>query len=304
MESLSAGWQRLPEHISPDLMVIGSFHVRYYSLMYLVAFFLTYMLTMQRIKREQYEYTAETIQDSLIWGMLGVILGGRLGYVLFYNLGYYLQHPLEIFLPFEFSNGIHFVGISGMSYHGGAVGLLVAMIVYCRRHKIDLWRFIDLICPAIPLGYTFGRIGNFLNGELYGRVTDSPLGMIFPLDPTHQLRHPSQLYEAFFEGIVLFVILWSIRKKSPFEGFLFSLYLIGYGIVRFFIEFFREPDAQLGFVLGPLSMGQLLCIAMVIAGIALFVFRRTASIPEREAADLRSSRTKNSPRSPRSQKQR
>jgi len=301
MESLSAVWQRLPEHISPDLMVIGSFHVRYYSLMYLVAFFLTYMLTMQRIKREQYGYAAETIQDSLIWGMLGVILGGRLGYVLFYNLGYYLQHPLEIFLPFEFSNGIHFVGISGMSYHGGALGLLVAMIVYCRKHKIDLWRFIDLICPAIPLGYTFGRIGNFLNGELYGRVTDSPLGMIFPLDPTRQLRHPSQLYEAFFEGIVLFVILWSIRKKSPFEGFLFSLYLIGYGIVRFFIEFYREPDAQLGFVLGPLSMGQLLCIAMIIAGLTLFVFRRAAGISltatETGAANSRPSRAKNATRS-------
>jgi phosphatidylglycerol:prolipoprotein diacylglycerol transferase len=279
MESLITAWQHLPEDISPNLITIGSFQIRYYSLMYLVAFFLTYILTMHRIKREGYSYTSETIQDSFVWGIMGLILGGRLGYVLFYNLGYYLRHPLEIFLPFDFSNGFHFVGISGMSYHGGALGLLIAIIFYCRKHQIDIWRFIDLICPAIPLGYTFGRIGNFINGELYGRLTDSSLGMIFPLDPTHQLRHPSQLYEAFFEGIVLFAILWGIRKKSPFDGFLFSLYLVGYGMVRFFIEFYREPDAQLGFIVGPLSMGQLLCMVMIFAGIGLYLIRRAANNP-------------------------
>jgi len=274
MESLISAWQHLPENLSPNLITIGSFQIRYYSLMYLVAFFLTYILTMHRIKREGYRYTSETIQDSFVWGIMGLILGGRLGYVLFYNLGYYLRHPLEIFLPFEFSNGFHFVGISGMSYHGGALGLLIAIIYYCRKHQIDLWRFIDLICPAIPLGYTFGRIGNFINGELYGRLTDSSLGMLFPLDPTHQLRHPSQLYEAFFEGIVLFTILWGIRKKSPFDGFLFALYLVGYGTVRFFIEFYREPDAHLGFILGPLSMGQLLCMVMIFAGVGLYLIRK------------------------------
>ena len=279
MASLTADWQHLPEHIDPNLFVIGSFQVRYYSLMYLVALFLTYLLTMRRIKREGFEFKSETIQDALVWGMIGLILGGRLGYVLFYNLGYYLHHPLEIFLPFEFANGIHFVGISGMSYHGGALGLLLAVVLYCRKHRIDIWRFIDLICPTIPLGYTFGRIGNFLNGELYGRVTSSSWGMVFPLDPTHELRHPSQLYEAFFEGVILFVVLWSVRRKSPFSGFLFAVYLIGYGLVRFFIEFFREPDAQLGYILGPFSMGQLLCMAMIIAGIGLYIIRRAANHP-------------------------
>ncbi len=279
MASLTDTWQHLPEHIDPNLFAIGSFQVRYYSLMYLVALFLTYLLTMLRIKREGFAYTSETIQDALVWGMVGLILGGRLGYVVFYNLGYYLHHPLEIFLPFEFSNGIHFVGISGMSYHGGALGLLLAVFLYCRKHGIDIWRFIDLICPAFPLGYTFGRIGNFINGELYGRITNSSWGMFFPLDPTHALRHPSQLYEAFFEGVILFAVLWGIRRKSPFDGFLLAVYLIGYGLVRFFIEFFREPDAQLGFVIRSLSMGQLLCMAMIIAGFSLYMIRRAASRP-------------------------
>jgi phosphatidylglycerol:prolipoprotein diacylglycerol transferase len=203
-----------------------------------------------------------------------VILGGRLGYVLFYNLGYYLQHPLEAILPFEFAGGIRYVGISGMSYHGGVLAVLAASILFCRRRKILFWQFADLICPAIPLGYTFGRIGNFINGELYGRTTDAPWGMVFPLDPQRLLRHPSQLYEAFFEGIVLFALLWLFRRRRPFDGALFALYLIGYGAVRFVIEFFREPDAQLGFVMGPLSMGQLLCLVMIAAGAGICWFRR------------------------------
>ncbi len=163
-----------------------------------------------------------------------------------------------------------------MSFHGGLIAVLLATLLFCRKQGIDFWRFADLFCPAIPLGYTFGRIGNFINGELYGRATDVPWGMFFPLDPAHLLRHPSQLYEAFFEGIVLFAVLWLIRKRSPFDGALFALFLIGYGSVRFFIEFFREPDAQLGFILGPFSMGQLLCLLMIAAGGWLYAFRRPA----------------------------
>jgi len=277
MTDLVAAWQRLPANLDPNLLTIGSFQLRYYSLMYLAAFACTYFLVMRRIKQEGYPYTAEQIQDYFIWAILGVIVGGRLGYVLFYNLGYYLQHLLEIIFPFEFKGGLRFVGISGMSYHGGVLAILAASIVFCRRRKIDFWRFADLICPAIPLGYTFGRLGNFINGELYGRATDVPWGMFFPLDPTGRLRHPSQLYEAFFEGIVLFAVLWSIRKKVRFDGALFAFYLIGYGAVRFFIEFYREPDAQLGFILGPLSMGQLLCFLMIGAGAAIYALRRAAA---------------------------
>src|SRR4030066_2248915 len=139
---------------------------------------------------------------------------------------------------------------------------------------MDFWRLTDLLIPAIPLGYTFGRIGNFINGELYGRVTSKSWGMYFPLDPDNLLRHPSQLYEAFFEGIILFVILWSIRKKNIFKGFFLSAYLIGYGSVRFFIEFTREPDEQIGFIAGSLTMGQILCIIMILSGIGIFYIRK------------------------------
>ena len=273
MSSTLSAWQHLPEQISPFLFTIGSFQIRYYSLMYLVAFALTYILVLYRIKRESFDYTPETIQDVLMWGIVGLILGGRLGYVFFYNFSYYLHHPLEIILPFEFSDGIHFVGISGMSYHGGAIGVLIALTILCRQRGIHFWNLTELFCPAIPLGYTFGRIGNFINGELFGRITDAPWGMYFPLDPTHTLRHPSQLYEAFFEGLVLFIVLWAIRKRRPFDGFLFAMYLIGYGTVRFFIEFFREPDAQLGFIFAFLTMGQILCISMIILGFAVIIYR-------------------------------
>jgi len=244
--------------------------------MYLVAFFITYLLTIYRIRHDEYPYSKDTIQDFFVWAILGLLIGARLGYVVFYSPEYYLHHPLEIVFPFDMSKGFRFVGISGMSYHGGVVGVLVAGIVFCRRQNINLWNFADLFCAAIPLGYTFGRIGNFINGELYGRVTTVPWGMYFPLAPSYQLRHPSQLYEAFFEGIVLFAILWSIRKKRRFDGFLMALYLIGYGTVRFFIEFFREPDMHLGLIVGPFSMGQVLCLVMIGVGIAISVFRRDA----------------------------
>ncbi|HBB15830.1 MAG: prolipoprotein diacylglyceryl transferase [Syntrophus sp. RIFOXYC2_FULL_54_9] len=277
MQNFILAWRHLPSHLSPNLLEIGSFQLRYYSLMYLAAFACTYFLVMYRIRRERYPYTMDQIQDYFVWAILGVILGGRLGYVFFYNLAYYLDHPLEILFPFEFSNGFRFIGISGMSYHGGAIAVLVFSVMFCRRRNIDFWRFADLFCPAIPLGYTFGRIGNFINGELYGRATTVAWGMVFPLDPLHLLRHPSQLYEAFFEGVVLFTVLWMIRRKSPFDGALFAWYMIGYGAIRFFIEFFREPDVQLGFVLGPFSMGQLLCFLMIAAGALMYIIRRSAT---------------------------
>ena len=241
--------------------------------MYLAAFAIVYFLTTYRIKHENYKYTAENIQDYLVWAMIGVIIGGRFGYALFYNFQYYFQHPLEIILPFDFSNGIKFVGLSGMSYHGGLIGVLLASIFFCRRYKFNFWHFVDLLIPAVPLGYTFGRLGNFINGELYGRITTVPWGMYFPLDATQSLRHASQLYEALFEGIVLFLVLWLIRKKKMFDGFLVGIYLCGYGIVRFFIEFFREPDVQLGFVLGFNTMGQVLCLLMIATGIAVLLVK-------------------------------
>jgi phosphatidylglycerol:prolipoprotein diacylglycerol transferase len=283
MESLINVWQQIPSQLSPNLFTIGSFQLRYYSLMYLVAFAVVYFLTVYRIKNENYKYTSENIQDYLVWAMIGVILGARFGYALFYNFGYYLQHPLEIILPFDFSNGIKFVGLSGMSYHGGLIGVVIMSILFCRKYKFNFWHFVDLLIPAVPLGYTFGRIGNFINGELYGRITTVPWGMYFPLDPSQSLRHASQLYEALFEGIVLFILLWLIRKKKMFDGFFLGMYICGYGFVRFFIEFFREPDAHLGFVLGFNTMGQVLCILMMLAGIAIILWRKNATQDLRRA---------------------
>ena len=274
MESFTNTWQYLPFQIDPALFSIGSFQLRYYSLMYIVAYLVVYGVSVYRIKTENYEYTWETLQDYLVWAMLGMILGARLGEVFIYNSTYFLHHPLEIFLPFSFSNGIKFTGLSGMSYHGGVIGVVVASVLFLRKRKIDFWKFADLIVPAIPLGYTFGRIGNFTNGELWGRVTTMPWGMYFPLDQTQSLRHPSQLYEAFFEGIVLFVVLWLMRKKNYGCGFLLGLYIFGYGLARFLCEFFREPD----YMVGPISIGQVLCAAMMIIGLIIFFWRKNASI--------------------------
>jgi len=247
--------------------------------MYLVAFAIVYFLTLYRIKHENYKYTAENIQDYLVWAMIGVILGARFGEVFIYNPVYYAQHPLEIIIPFDFSNGVRFTGISGMSYHGGVIGVVIVSILFCRKYKINFWHFIDLLIPAVPLGYTFGRIGNFINGELWGRVTTVSWGMYFPLDPTQNLRHPSQLYEALLEGIVLFIVMWLIRKKTKFDGFLLGIYIFGYGLARFIAEFFREPDYNVDLILVTISIGQLLCLLMMLGGIALLIWRKNAGKP-------------------------
>jgi phosphatidylglycerol:prolipoprotein diacylglycerol transferase len=268
-------WQHLPQHIDPVIFQIGSFKLQYYGLMYIVAFALTYGLVIHRLGREdRFTVTRQQVGDLTTYAILGLMIGARLGYVLFYNLSYYSKHPLEIILPFDFSNGISFTGISGMSYHGGLIGVLVAAWIYVRRQDICLRDMLDLYLPAIPLGYTFGRLGNFINGELYGRVTTAPIGMLFPLAPDKSLRHPSQLYEAFFEGVVLFAVMWSIRKVKAPRGAMLAFYLIGYGLVRFCIEFFREPDAHLGFVALRFTMGQLLCAGMVAAGTGLLAILR------------------------------
>lgn len=272
MDNFIAFWQHLPSKIDPSIFSIGSFQVRYYSLMYIVAFALTYLLIAYRLRTEKFPYRSETIQDFMVWGIFGLILGGRLGYVIFYNLGYFIRHPLEIFLPFSFANGVKFVGISGMSFHGGLIGIVVASAMFCYIHRVRFWDLADLLIPCVPLGYTFGRIGNFINGELWGRATTAPWGMVFPLDPSRMLRHPSQLYEAFFEGLFLFAVLWGMRRKRPFEGAFLAYYLIGYGAVRFFIEYVREPDAHIGLYFGLITIGQILCLAMILAGAGLFLY--------------------------------
>jgi phosphatidylglycerol:prolipoprotein diacylglycerol transferase len=272
-------WQHIPEHIRPYIFQIGSFQLRYYGLMYIAGFATVYMLCLYRLRREHFEYSRVEIENFFMWAIVGLMIGARLGYVIFYNLPYYIAHPLEIFLPFSVEGGFRFTGLAGMSYHGGLIGVLVATFMYCRKNGIKFLRFVDFIIPAIPMGYTFGRIGNFINGELYGRPTSLSIGMYFPLDPTGMLRHPSQLYEAFFEGIFLFIILWNLRRIRSFDGFFLACYITGYGMVRFFIEFVREPDPQIGLFLGFISLGQILCLAMIVAGAAFlsYGFRKEAS---------------------------
>jgi phosphatidylglycerol:prolipoprotein diacylglycerol transferase len=270
-------YAHIPEHLNAVIFSIGPVEIHWYGLMYVAAFLVTYLLALYRIRTERLSYTKETIADFMLWAISGVLIGGRLGYVLFYDFRYFLFNPLNIILPFSLSDGFHYTGIYGMSYHGGMLGALFACFLFCRMHKINFWQFVDFFIPIIPLGYTFGRLGNFINGELYGRVTTVPWGMYFPLDPMHQLRHPSQIYEALFEGMFLFVFLWNIRKKSMPSGCLFSLYLISYGLIRFFLEFFREPDQQLGFILGPFTMGQVLCFMMILLGGITFTIRISKS---------------------------
>ena len=266
-----SGWSQIPYKISPYLIQINGFGIRYYSLMYVAAFVTFYFLIKYRLKTEKFNIRMDLIDDFIIWAAMGVLIGGRLGYVLFYDFNYYFSHPLNIFLPFDFSNGITFTGISGMSYHGGLLGVIAAVYFFCQKKRTDLWEFSDLLTPAVPLGYTFGRLGNFFNSELYGKATTLPWGMFFPTDPTHTLRHPSQLYEAFLEGIVLFIILWMIRRKKIFKHLMLSLYLIGYGVIRFFIEFVRKPDDHLSYVWYGFTMGQILCFIMILTGFFLFL---------------------------------
>lgn len=272
-------WQHLPSNIDPVIFSVGHFQLRWYGLMYIIAFAVVYLLIRYRVKTESVTYNMVMVERFLTWAILGVLAGGRLGYVLFYNAGHYWMHPLEIVLPISTQNGLEFTGFSGMSYHGGLLGVAVAFIIFAKKYQVNFFTFTDLIVPTIPLGFMFGRIGCFINGMLYGRPTEMPWGMYFPMDPDGMLRHPSQLYEAFLEGLVLFLVLWGLRKKRAAVHSMASLYLLGYGMVRFGIEFFRQPDAHLGEVVGFLTTGQLLSIGMIAGGLVLYVVRNSSSSP-------------------------
>jgi phosphatidylglycerol:prolipoprotein diacylglycerol transferase len=274
MDTFWRAWQNLPEHINPVFVKIGALEIRYYGIMYALAFVVCYSLVTRRVKKESFPYTNSLIQDYFIWAILASIIGGRIGYVLMYDLRYFMDNPLRIMFPFDFTDGFHFTGISGMSYHGGLIAIIAVSIVFCAKNKMNFWDAADLFCPVIPLGYMFGRIGNFLNQELFGRITNMPWGMYFANSPTRVLRHPSQVYEAFFEGLALFVILWTVRKKKIFKHRLLAVYLIGYAVTRFFIEFVREPDSQLGLIAASLTLGQVLCAGMFASGVMLLFVKK------------------------------
>lgn len=280
MAAEASWWSSIPSKIDPTFITIGGesiftfgsansgFQVRYYGLMYIAAIFTTiYMLNLLR-KKEDLPFSKDQMEGLVTWSILGVILGGRLGYVLFYNLGHFIKHPMEIILPF--SNG-KFTGISGMSYHGGLIGVAVASFLYIKKEKLNWFKIMNYVAIIFPLGYTWGRLGNFLNGELWGRETTAPIGMYFPHDAEQLLRHPSQLYEAALEGVLLFVVLQLLyHKVSYLKNKMIPFYLWGYGLARFVVEFFREPDSHLGFNAIGLSRGQMLSMLMFIGGAVFF----------------------------------
>lgn len=258
--------------IDPILVQIGPLAIRWYSLAYLGGLGLGWFYMLRIIKLRGAPCNATQVGDFIFWAMMGVILGGRTGSMLFYNFDQFAQNPTQIFMIWE----------GGMSFHGGLIGVALAMIFFCRKRKIPLLRFTDVVSCAVPIGLFLGRIANFVNGELFGRITDSPLGMIFPRGGPFP-RHPSQLYEATLEGLVLFIILWitcyhtSARKKP---GLITGIFLLGYAAARTTIEQFREPDAHIGFILGTgsLTMGQLLSAPMIILGLYLIFRARKTSL--------------------------
>jgi phosphatidylglycerol:prolipoprotein diacylglycerol transferase len=245
----------------PVAIAIGPIQIHWYGLTYLVAFGLFLWLAKLRVRMPQFRQTGwsqRDVEDLLFFGVMGVILGGRLGYALFYKSGYYLSHPLEILMVWK----------GGMSFHGGLLGVIVAMAVFARVRDRPFLNVTDLVAPCVPTGLAAGRIGNFINGELWGRAADPslPWAMVFPQSGTNIPRHPSQLYQFLLEGMLLFVLLWWYARKPRSLGRVSGAFLAGYGFFRFIAEYFREPDSFLGFLALGLTMGQWLCLPMLAVG--------------------------------------
>ena len=258
---------------NPVAIELGPLAVRWYGLMYLIGFTLFWIAGRYRIKAQPGGvWTVKDLDDVLFYGILGTIIGGRLGYVLFYKLAEYADAPWRALYVWE----------GGMSFHGGFLGVVLAMVWFARTRKQDWLAITDFIAPLVPLGLATGRIGNFINAELWGRPADAPWAMIFPL-VDRQPRHPSQLYEFALEGVVLLVLLWWFSAKPRPRGAVSAAFLIGYGVFRFLVEYTREPDSYLGLLALGFSMGQWLSAPMVLAGIALLAwsYRSAATVSPR-----------------------
>ncbi|GFO64423.1 prolipoprotein diacylglyceryl transferase [Geomonas paludis] len=249
-------------NIDPVFLRLGPLEFRWYGLMYICGFVAAYFIILSGVKRKGLPLNRDQVADLIFTVAVGVILGGRLGYILFYNFDFYLAHPLKLFAVWE----------GGMSFHGGLIGALLASIYYVRKFKLGFYPLADLGFLAAPVGLGFGRIGNFINGELYGRVTDAPWGIVFPSGGPLP-RHPSQLYEAFLEGPIMFLILYQVSKRVRCDGAVVWSFIALYGLFRFLVEFVRQPDEQLGFVVGGLSMGQMLSLPMFLLGVAMVRYR-------------------------------
>jgi phosphatidylglycerol:prolipoprotein diacylglycerol transferase len=253
----------------PIALQIGPLAVRWYGLMYLVGFAAFYALGRARVKDAWREMSAKDLEDLLFYGVLGVVIGGRLGFCLFYQPQWFAAHPLDVFKVWQ----------GGMSAHGGMLGVLSVMVAFALSRRKSFWTISDFVTPLVPLGLMAGRLGNFINGELWGRPADPdfPLAMIFPQAGDWVARHPSQLYEALLEGGVLFVVLWCVSRAPRPAGLVTSLFCLGYGFARFFVEYFREPDSHLGLGLWGLSRGQWLTLPLIGIGlIVLFASLRRA----------------------------
>lgn len=248
--------------IDPVAFELGPLAVHWYGLMYLIGFGSAWLLGRWRVKHDLTRVTLTDFEDMLFLAMLGAVIGGRLGYTLFYQPGYYLQHPLEI----------AFLWQGGMSFHGGLLGVLASLWFFARRKQYRFLELGDLVAPLVPLGLAAGRLGNFINGELWGRPTELPWGMVFPGAQDDIARHPSQLYQFALEGVLLFVVVWWFARNPKPVGQVSAVFLMGYGVLRFVAEFGREPDAFLGLLWASLSMGQWLCIPMVVAGAWLYQY--------------------------------
>ncbi|WP_374763361.1 prolipoprotein diacylglyceryl transferase [Yunchengibacter salinarum] len=258
--------------IGPVMVEIGPVPIRYYSLAYILALLIGWWFVRRQAATPDAPISRTQVDDLLTWAMLGVIAGGRIGYVLFYNLGHYLDHPSQILRLWD----------GGMSFHGGFLGVVLALILFCRKHALALWRVGDRVAVIAPVGLFLGRLANFINGELWGRPSDVPWAMVFPADPAALPRHPSQLYEAGLEGLLLFAVLiglyrlTGLARRAP--GALVGVFVAGYGTARFIVEFFRAPDSHLGLSLG-LSQGQWLSLPMVAVGVLLWVAAHAHRLP-------------------------
>jgi phosphatidylglycerol:prolipoprotein diacylglycerol transferase len=253
-------------HIDPVLFRIGPVEVRWYGFMYLLGFATGYMVIRAELRRKNGPIPVAMADDLLFYLIVGLLLGARLGYAVFYNLEAYAQAPWEILAVWH----------GGMSFHGGLMGMVISGWIFARKHRAPFMELADIGALSAPIGLMLGRVGNFINGELFGRVTTLPWGIVFPTGGPLP-RHPSQLYEAILEGPVLFGILWWLRVRTRRPGEVLVAFLIGYGLFRFIVEFFREPDPQLGFIFAWITMGQILCVFMIAAGIGLYLYLRIAS---------------------------
>jgi len=251
-------------NIDPAIFTIGPFQLRWYSLMYIIGLVAVFLFLRRAVRKGRLKMTDEQVETSLVYGLIGMILGARVAYVFIYNFDYYRHHLSEIPMIWQ----------GGLSFHGGLTGVVLGLFLFCKRNKIEFLSLADHVAAIIPVGLGFGRIGNFINGELWGRVTDVPWAMVFPTGGP-LARHPSQIYESFLEGWFLLALTLFVYSKKPKTGVVSATFLLGYASFRFVAEFFREPDAQLGTVIGPFSMGQVLCALMWLFGAAIFMLSQS-----------------------------